>query len=147
MSVRDECPPRVASKVVLLLGMAAVAALGACANRMAVPRDVSLVQLISQPTLYTAYTVRVSGFCVTDSFGAGLYLSRDDAANGVTGNGVGVMFLTPPARCDTTAVTVVGTFEERPPGERWPGLIRDAEAEMPDGARVDSAPPAVEEDR
>jgi hypothetical protein len=53
-----------------------------------VPRDVSLVQLIANPSEYHGKFVRVIGFCRLEFEGDALYLHREDFEQGITKNAV-----------------------------------------------------------
>ena len=89
-----------------------LAAGGGCARY-----DVSLVELIAQPTQYDGRPVRVVGFAHFEFEGNGLYLHREDYAQSISHNSV---WLEPPGgevaaaqRANDRYVIVEGTFDAR----------------------------------
>jgi hypothetical protein len=80
------------TRSLVLLGVLALTACGADEPlppvQAAEPRDVSLVQVIANPSDFHRKAVRVTGFCRLEFEGNALYLHREDFERGIAKNAV-----------------------------------------------------------
>jgi hypothetical protein len=110
------------------------------------PRDVSLVQLIANPTEYHGKLVRVIGFCRLEFEGNALYLHREDFERGIAKNAVwlsvGWPVPEPRRQLSDEYVLVEGIFD----GEAR-GHMSSFSGELRSITRMDRWPPRIEFER
>jgi hypothetical protein len=110
------------------------------------PRDVSLVQLIANPSEFHRMAVRVVGFCRLEFEGNTLYLHREDFDRGIAKNAVWlrVGWPVPESRrpLSDEYVLVEATFDAEGKGH-----MRSFSGELIDITRMERWPPRLELER
>lgn len=92
------------------------------------PQDVSLIELIANPSRFDGKLVRVTGYLVREFEGDAIYLHRDDYDHAIRRNGLWVTFgkESPDLRCKTLRyASVQGRFNAKDRGHLglWSGAI------------------------
>lgn len=105
---------------------AAVIAVGSPANcNSAPPERVSLIALLANPSAYDGRIIQVSGFFVFEEENHALYLSPDDANNGITNGGIEINTYqsrfppNAPLRFNRKYVNLTGEFHAQA-ASQWP---------------------------
>ncbi|HKS67676.1 MAG TPA: hypothetical protein VJR26_10595 [Candidatus Acidoferrales bacterium] len=105
-------------KYLVVLCLVACAVAGAAVAQE--PADVSMVQLIANPSAFNGKLIRVTGFLRLEFEGNELYLHRDDYVHSVYKNGLWLELSRDESaknmRLDQDYVTVIGVFDSRDQG-------------------------------
>lgn len=104
----------------LVIGLCLVACALAGAALAQQPADVSMVQLIANPSAFNGKLIRVTGFLRLEFEGNELYLHKDDYIHSVYKNGLWLELSRDESaknmRLDQNYVTVIGVFDSRDQG-------------------------------